>query len=84
MPAFIDGRLEPFAASGVFTEYLEIEKSGDVERLEAKDVRWILTRTGHPLAERLKTRPDWTLADRDEEGPTGAELWVREAGKAHE
>ena len=79
VPTFIDGRLEPFAAAGVFREYLEIEQSGDVERLEQKDVRWILTRAGLPVAERLRSRPGWKLADTDE-GAMGAELWVREEG----
>ena len=75
VPTFIDGRLEPFAASGVFETYLAIERSGDAARLEQQDVRWVLTQAGLPLADALRQRPGWTLSDEDE--GIGAELWVR-------
>lgn len=80
IPTFIDGRLEPFEASGVLDEYMRIEREADLNALEARGIDWILTRGDLPLARALAAGQGWALAHRSTDG-TGAELWLREAGR---
>lgn len=80
IPTFIDGRLEPFAASGVLDDYMRIEHEADLGALEARGIDWILTRGDLPLARALAASRGWALAHRSMDG-TGAELWLREVAR---
>ncbi|MBI5549602.1 MAG: hypothetical protein HY901_37425 [Deltaproteobacteria bacterium] len=75
VPTYVDGRLEPFlGSSNIFARYLEIERKGDVTRLEGEGVRWVLARPGTPIATGVAQRPGWTRLFND----AGSELWLRE------
>lgn len=72
IPTFVDGRFEPFDKAGLFDAYVELERRGDVEALEAQGVRWILARRGNPLDDAAPRR-GWELLAED----AMARLWVR-------
>jgi hypothetical protein len=65
--SFIDGRLEPFIANGVFAHYLELERSGDAAALERDGVQWLLEPPDHGLISNLARQPGWRVAYQDEQ-----------------
>ncbi len=74
IPTFVDGRLEPFLHSGLFTAYLDVERRGALEELERRQVKWALTPADTILAARLRAAPGWRAAFEDGR----AVLWLRE------
>ena len=74
IPSFIDGRLEPFLAIDLFSEYVRIEREGDAEAIEGREICWALLKPGTPLAGALAGRAGWEKGFEDE----GSVLWLRE------
>ncbi len=78
IPSYIDGRLEPFIESGLFSRYFDLERTGDVGALESDGVAWALVRTGSTMANHLANREGWQRVTAD----AMAELYVRDRSGA--
>jgi hypothetical protein len=78
VPSYVDGRLEPFIARGIFARYLDIESRGDLDALERMRVRWLLTKPGSRLSAAAARRSCWKRIFRDRM----SELWRRHDGSA--